>query len=48
MATVASFDVHDEALQALSLTPERFSAELRPAAAFWYDRHVISWEIGRS
>jgi len=47
MATVPSFDVPDEALQALGLTPEQFAAELRlAAAAFWYDRHMISQEIG--
>ena len=47
MATVPSFDVRDEALQALGLTPEQFAAELRlAAAAFWYDRYLISQEIG--
>ena len=46
MATVPSFDVPDEALRALGLTPEQFAAELRLAAAFWYDRGVISQEIG--
>jgi len=47
MATVPSFDVPDEALQALGLTPEQFAAELRLAAsAFWYDRYLISQEIG--
>ena len=47
MAAVPSFDVPDEALQALGLTPEQFAAELRlAAAAFWYDRYLISQEIG--
>lgn len=47
MATVPSFDVPDEALQALRLTPEELAAELRlAAAAFWYDRQLISQEIG--
>jgi hypothetical protein len=47
MATVPSFDVPDDALRALGLTPEEFAAELRlAAAAFWYDRHMISQEIG--
>ena len=47
MATVPSFEVPDEALQALGLTPEEFAAELRlAAAAFWYDRYLITQEIG--
>ncbi len=47
MATVPSFDVADEALQSLGLTPEQFAAEVRlAAAAFWYDRGVISQGIG--
>jgi hypothetical protein len=47
MATVPSFEVPDEALQALKLTPEQFATELRlAAAAFWYDRHLISQEMG--
>jgi hypothetical protein len=47
MATIPSFDVPDEALRALDLTPEQFAAELRlAAAAFWYDRRQISQEVG--
>lgn len=47
MATIPSFDVPDEALGALGLTPEQFANELRlAAAAFWYDRYLISQEIG--
>ena len=47
MATVPSFDVPDEALRALGLTPEQFAAELRlAAAALWYDRGLISQGIG--
>ena len=47
MATVPAFEVPDEALQALGLTPEQFACELRlAAAALWYDRGMISQEIG--
>jgi len=47
MATIPSFDVPDEALAALALTREQFVAEMRlAAAAFWYDRYLISQEIG--
>ncbi|MGH2588046.1 MAG: UPF0175 family protein [Dehalococcoidia bacterium] len=47
MATIPSFEVPDEALAALGLTPEEFARELRlAAAAFWYDRYEISQEIG--
>jgi hypothetical protein len=47
VATVPSFDVPDEALRALGLTPEQFGGELRlAAAAFWYDRHMISQGTG--
>jgi predicted HTH domain antitoxin len=47
MATIPSFDVPDEALQALGLTPEQFASELRlAAAAIWYDRGMISQGIG--
>lgn len=47
MATIPSFDVPDEALLALDLTPEEFTAELRlAAAALWYDRGMVSQEIG--
>ncbi len=47
MATVPSFEVPDEALQALGLTPEQFAAELRLAAgALWYDGGMISQGIG--
>ena len=47
MATIPSFDVPDEALRALKLTPEQFASELRlAAAALWYDRGMISQEIG--
>jgi hypothetical protein len=48
MATVPAFDVPDEALQALGLTtPGEFAAEMRlAAAAIWYDRGMISQEIG--
>ena len=49
MATVPSFEVPDEALQALGLTPEQFAAELRlVAAAFWYDRRLVSQGTGAS
>jgi hypothetical protein len=47
MVAVPSFDVPEEALRALGLTPEEFVCELRlAAAAFWYDRQQISQEIG--
>jgi hypothetical protein len=47
MVTVPSFEVPDEALRALGLTPEEFAAELRlAAAALWYDRGLISQGIG--
>lgn len=46
MAMVPSFDVPDEALQALGITPDQFARELRLAAAvFWYHRAVVSQEI---
>lgn len=47
MATIPSFEVPDEALRALKLTPVEFTGELRlAAAAMWYDRGMISQEIG--
>lgn len=47
MATVPAFDVPDEVLHALDLTPDQFVAEVRlAAAALWYDRGVVSQEIG--
>ncbi|MGE0541873.1 MAG: UPF0175 family protein [Dehalococcoidia bacterium] len=47
MVAVPSFDVPEEALRALHLTPEEFAGELRlAAAAFWYDQRQISQEIG--
>ena len=47
MATGLSFEVPDGALLALNLPPEEFMAGLRLATpAFWYDRGVISQEIG--
>lgn len=47
MATIPSYEVPDEALLALKLTSNEIAAELRlAAAAFWYDRRLISQEIG--
>jgi hypothetical protein len=47
MASLSAFDVPDEALEALNLTPEQFLCELRlAAAAFFYDRGRVSQEIG--
>ncbi len=49
MATIPSFEVPDEALEALDLTPEEFACEMRlAAAAFWYDRRLISQGTGAS